>query len=307
MTTRHPLRSLLPVLVVGILTLSSCGNEGDPQPPSDLTTQPRIVFVRTEDGNADIYAMDADGGNVEQLTSGSAQDQSPEWSPDGARIAFESDRAGNHDIYVMDADGSDARQLTTGAGRDSYPAWSPDGRLILYNRENANFGIALYSMQADGTHQKPFLSLDNSTLNADWSPDGTEIVFESGSDIYIADADGSNPHRITDGSSYNLGPSWSPDGTRVAYSRGEDTGEPLDVFVTSADGKHTEQLTHDAALGSPDWSPDGSLLVISGFTNQQDAGFIGDSIYLMRSDGSDLNQIASTEGVSYSSPDWAAD
>ena len=96
-----------------------------PEPPAVRT---QIVFTSNRDGDWDIYVMDADGGNVRQLTDHPASDGSPDWSPDGSRIAFDSTRDGDWDIYVMDADGGNVRQLTDDPAfsrSDGYPAWSP--------------------------------------------------------------------------------------------------------------------------------------------------------------------------------------
>ena len=91
-----------------------------------------IAFVSSRDGNAEIYIMNADGSGVTRLTTNSANDEFPAWSPDGSKIVFTSGRSGNDEIYVMNADGSSVTRLTNNSAADRYAAWSPDGRRIIF-------------------------------------------------------------------------------------------------------------------------------------------------------------------------------
>ena len=72
---------------------------------------------------SEIYVMDADGGNPQNLTNNRHADWEPAWSSDGKRIAFGSDRNVNADIYVMDADGGNPQNLTNSRHADYSPAW----------------------------------------------------------------------------------------------------------------------------------------------------------------------------------------
>ena len=119
---------------------------GTLEPPPILG---QIAFMSDRDGDSNIYVMDADGGNVQQLTDDPPWDWDPAWSPDGTRIAFHSDRDGDEDIYVMDADGGNVRQLTDDPGWDWDPAWSPDGTRIAFNSDRDG-DWDIYVMDADG-------------------------------------------------------------------------------------------------------------------------------------------------------------
>jgi Tol biopolymer transport system component len=61
-------------------------------------------------GNWEIYRVDLDGGNLSALTSDSASDGLPTWSPDGSKIAFVSNRDGEWSIWSMDPDGRNKRR-----------------------------------------------------------------------------------------------------------------------------------------------------------------------------------------------------
>ena len=57
-----------------------------------VDAQARIAFMSDRDWNWEIYVMDADGGNLQNLTNNPGADKDPSWSPDAKRIAFTADR-----------------------------------------------------------------------------------------------------------------------------------------------------------------------------------------------------------------------
>mgnify|MGYP006257062527 FL=1 len=99
--------------------------------------------------------MDADGGNVEQLTASPGHDWGPVWSPDGRRIAFASNRSGNFDVYVMDADGGNVEQLTDDPAEDFEPVWSPDGKHLAFGSRRLAGEMRIYLMATDGSDVQP--------------------------------------------------------------------------------------------------------------------------------------------------------
>jgi Tol biopolymer transport system component len=104
-----------------------------------------------------------------------------------------------------------------------------------------------------------------SELNAQFSPDGSRIVFESmrsgTQELWVADQDGRNALQLT---SWNgsLGgtPAWSPDGQSIAFDLRNEDGRG-DVYVMAARGGAPVRLTdHPADDLVPSWSRDGQSI-----------------------------------------------
>lgn len=85
----------------------------------------RIVWMRKfPDAGYDVWVMDADGSDAENLTEAHAgNDGYPSFSPDGKWIAFDSNREDANEVYVMEADGGNVRRITTSPGGNLAPTW----------------------------------------------------------------------------------------------------------------------------------------------------------------------------------------
>ena len=80
----------------------------------------RLVTASDRDGpDADIFVMDCDGTNPQQLTVDRFGDEAPDWSPDGSRIAFSSFRDGDQEIYVMGPNGANLQPITINSHHES--------------------------------------------------------------------------------------------------------------------------------------------------------------------------------------------
>ena len=165
----------------------------------------KIVFVSDQPPSTqpNIWVMNADGSNQQRLTTGTDEDRSPVWSPDGSKIAFRRSLAGgDRRIFVMNPDGSGQTDITNNPNYYDYqPEWSPDGRMIAFSRFTQSVR-AIWVMNADGSNAKKLSAPPQSNLDMypAWSPDGTKMAFarlSGGSIIVMNSADGSNPVDIT--------------------------------------------------------------------------------------------------------------
>lgn len=118
--------------------------------------------------------MNADGSKQKNLTRNKARDGAPVWSPTGKHIAFHSDRDGTRDIYIMDPDGRNVRKVLRNLSYREYPTWSPDGKRLAYTRSE-DWSICIADIEERIEESVAFTNIVSGF--ADWSPDGSEIVF----------------------------------------------------------------------------------------------------------------------------------
>ena len=268
----------------------------------------RIVFTfYAKPDHTDVYVMDADGENRENLTNHPAYDHSPDWAPDRTKIAFVSNRdGGRSQIYVMDADGKNPIRLTDGSLTKLDPDWSPDGGRIAFTVQPARISeshIAL--MDADGNNR---VRLEDQARGASWSPDGREIAFSSQrddarwDDIYVIGADGQGLRRVTRELWGGHSPVFSPDGKRIAYVAIDDSYPH--IFVVGADGGNRKRLTHKPENhDQPAWSVSGRRIAYVVWDNMLDND-APSAIHLMTSDGQYIKRLSAVDGAYDSQPDF---
>ncbi|HVR44375.1 MAG TPA: alpha/beta hydrolase-fold protein [Thermoanaerobaculia bacterium] len=228
----------------------------------------RIVFQSTErERPADLYVVDAGGGNLLQLTdTPHASEGGPAWSPDGLRIAYDrasiaedGTRGGSH-VWIVHADGSNPRALSSGESRNWYPAWSPDGSTIAFASDRDG-DLDLYLMNPDGSNVRQLTDAEGADAGPSWSPDGKHIAFDSTRDgnweLYVMAADGSDVRRLTHTPNRSEArPTWSPDGRRISFNAGTE-GNPgsYEICVMDTDGSNERCLTSNHWFDAhPDWS-----------------------------------------------------
>jgi len=127
----------------------------------------RYVGIDLHRRRSVIYAMDAEGANVRQITSGGFHTQ-PRWSPRGDMIAY-TQRAGTHDIWVVDVDGSNPRRLTSGGGDNQGPTWAPNGRHLAFQSSRSG-RWQIYAMLADGNAPTALTRGSAENTSPSWSP-----------------------------------------------------------------------------------------------------------------------------------------
>ncbi len=220
--------------IVFSMSPDGCGNSPQLMLPDDACDTPDEIFT-----------MNPDSSDIQQLTSNEVDDSEPIWSPDLTKIAFLSARDGNEheEVYVMNADGTNPIRLTNNNGLHTDLAWSGN-KIAFRTSRDGNSEISV--MNDDGSSPINLTNNNSQDYQPAWSPNGQKIAFISDrggfSDLYVMNVDGSSPVRLTTIGASDYSPStpqWSPDGSMIAFRNNPN----LDLYKINADGTNMTQIT----------------------------------------------------------------
>ena len=122
------------------------------------------------------------------------------------------------------------------------------------------------------------------------SPDGSEIAFVSGGDIWTVAATGGEAHLLVSHPATESRPLYSPDGKKLAFGSAR-TGNG-DIYILTIDTGDLKRLTFDDSNDQLDaWSDDGRWIYFS--SNSRDNG--GTDVFRVSSDGGTPMQVSADQ------------
>lgn len=172
-----------------------------------------IAFLSRHVDIKQLYLMDADGGNIRQITFGSnSVDNVWFWLPDGNRIA----------MLITTEDGQRYWQTVDVLTQEMFPLtdWSDDifFQSPIFSHDGARLAYLIWSEEVEGAGRRASIHIQNIDGSNDyvlisdiwtrnrpvWSPDDSQIAFLidlAGNDdqfaLYIVNTDGSSPQRVS--------------------------------------------------------------------------------------------------------------
>ena len=294
MPTSDPAASGRPITAEDLFALRLVS---DPQPSPDGQ---HVAYVLTrldeeaDDYKSAIWLVPTAGGDPVQLTSGTARDTTPRWSPDGTRIAFVSNRAGEWakgvrkaeanesaekpkgkkrqekkdekpkgQVWTIRVGGGEAQQLTRQEHGASAPVWSPDGGTIAFLSATEPEGEPDVAVPVP----KPVAD-ERIVTRVRYRYDGRGWI-ERYEHVWTIPADGGEATQVTFGDADDSDHTWSPDGRTIVFvgnRTAERDGDPRSlVYSVPAAGGQVRCLTEgNYSFESPSFSPDGTRLALLG-------------------------------------------
>jgi TolB protein len=222
-----------------------------------------IYFTSNRTGHKEIWRMDFDGKNQQQITHFNSTTNFASVSPDGTKIAFTSWVHVQPAIFVFSVDPvRDLRFYNQAASVNGPASFTPDGKQIVY-MSSAGGCCGIFIAGLDGRGFRRISTSASIDTEPKVSPKGTDIVFTSGrsgpTQIYRMNMDGVDMERLTPGNGEATNPSWHPNGQIIAFAwtQGYATGA-FNIFTMDVAGRKYDQLTHGEGKNeNPSWAPDG--------------------------------------------------
>jgi Tol biopolymer transport system component len=293
----------------------------------------KIVYESFENGNWDLFVVNADGAQPTNLTRTLDLDELyPHVSPDGTKISFLVDEGQgpkrSRNLYLMDADGTD-RVLVARNARDQ--CFSGDGTRLAYLKgeyeeyclkDYATKGLWIYDLRTRCHCPHPNKELVH-LYNLCWAPHGQWFVstVHAGMGykhaILAIEADGP---RVVNLNLPGCRPDLSPDGRRIAWGASDWALRVADIDFSAPEPRVTN--AHDVVTSEKpmevyhvDWSPDGRYLAFSRGPKHKGLGMPPEMVGV-RAEGWNLSvadaqatnryMTLTTSGHSNKEPDWAA-
>ena len=220
--------------------------------------------------NSEVFVMNADGSDNQQITHTPKGESNVVWTKDG-KLRFLSSESGSSQIWEMDADGSNRKQLTNYDGDIEGFAFSPDESKVLF--------VSQVKTVASTADKYPDLPKASGRIITDLMYKHWDEWVTTAPHPFVADFNNGleNVTDILEGEPYEspMKPfggmeqlAWSPDGKQIAYTCRKKTGLEYaistnsDIFIYDPATKQTRNICPEI-MGydtNPQYSPDGQYI-----------------------------------------------
>lgn len=276
----------------------------------------KIVFVSDRNSRPgrtikEVYLMDFDGRNVNQMTSHGGITMSPAMSHDGKYLLYSllpspDSKKRNNDLYLMDVHTKATKIISDREGINSGAIFLPDGKSIALTLTHSG-NAEIFQMNIETKALRKITNHFASDVDPSVNQDGSLMTFLSDragkAMIYTLNpfAEEKSVTRISYVGQFNATPRFSPDGKDIVFASWVDNS--FDLYHIGSNGENLQRLTKDFGSNEdPTYSNDGEFII---FSSQRviSRTKADQNIYIMDRDGGVLGALTAKFGNCLS-PRW---
>ena len=234
------------------------GAEGLVLTPRFSPRDQSVLYISYATGEPQVYLLNLDTGQREQLGAFPGMTFAPRFSPNGRQVVLSLSQDGNTDLYMMRLADRQLRRLTSNPAIDTSASFSPDGSQLVFESDRGG-SQQLYIMPAGGGPAQRISFGQGHYGTPVWSPRGDTIAFTKilGGRFHIGvmRTDGAD-ERLLSSSFLDEGPTFSPNGRVIAFFR-ESPGQTGRAQLMSIDitGRNLRLIETPNAASDPAWWP----------------------------------------------------
>jgi DNA-binding winged helix-turn-helix (wHTH) protein/Tol biopolymer transport system component len=274
----------------------------------------RFTWNTPDRAPGEIWEIATDGSNLHSVLPNW---ESPPrqccgtWTPDGHYFLFVVNSPPSPRIYAIREKSEWWRRSPRGPfllASEATGSWSP-----LVDRDGKHVYFYGSSMQSDletldpATQQFSAMFHEARPIMLSVSPDGQWVSYiqMTSGNLWTSHLDGSASKQIPLQGMRGAFPRLSPDNRQIAFT-GLETGKPESVFLVSADGGTPQPaLAGIDGLSDPDWSPEGSRLVVDRDLQSAQAQKASSMLAIVDLKGMKITNLAGSEDMHQ--PRWSPD
>lgn len=298
-----------------------------------LDQTPGGTFIYAQDTNGNVFAIrrfDLQTGENELYVNGAGGSVRPTPSPDGKYLAFVRRIRGKSALFLKDlASGAeypiyetldqDLQQVWAVHGTYPNMDWMPDSQSIVFWAGGGIKRVAIDSQSVSeiqfhvndtrAVHDAPRPKIavapavfDTTMVrNAEVSPDGSKVVFESVGRLYVKTLPDGEAKRLTRDpvDHFEYDPAWSRDGRNIAFITWDDQELAHVHRVRSSGGRSTRLTQQPGHYHGPRYSADGRSITFEarsgGYLTSPDWS-IRTGVFVVPASGGDSQLVTSDGG-----------
>ncbi|MDP2559696.1 winged helix-turn-helix domain-containing protein [Psychrobium sp. 1_MG-2023] len=228
------------------------------------------VSRRAEDLVEDIYLVNLQTKQTQQLTFGEGDIKGFTWTADSKRLVYASKSSLTRSGHIISIDNGKIEPLNVEGF--SFPSFIPNSSSLVFHRWNVATFIS-YLPLAEKVNATPFplIQSDYSHSSAHYSQARERLTYisnESGyNEIWTANLDGTQRKKLTNLENNLSAPRWSHNGLHIAFLGTVSNRQSSSIYILNVETLAVEELkTEFDTLYRPTWGINDNALIVAAKT-----------------------------------------